>query len=64
MEKETKYMIVGLLATLFCFGVALACAIIMKFNLVSIIMFALVSAFTAFSILFTIIDAVRSKKSR
>jgi len=64
MEKDNKFMIIGLVATLFCFAVALTCAILRKFDMVSIILFTLVATFTSFSVTFTIAECVRSKKSK
>ena len=64
MEKETKYMIIGLVATLFCLAVAITCAVLRKFDVVSIVMLALVATFTAIACVFMVLDFVKSRKSK
>ena len=64
MEKETKYMIFGLVATLFCLAVAITCAVLKKFDVVSIVMLVLVAAFTALACTFIVIDFVKARKKK
>lgn len=64
MEKETKYMIIGIVATLFCLAVSITCAVLRKFDVVSCVMLALVAAFSVFVCVFMFIDLFRVKKEK
>ena len=46
MEKEKKWMIIGMCATLFCLAVAIVCAVLRKFDLVSSIMLGFIVVFS------------------
>ena len=64
MEKETKYMIIGICTTLFCLGVAIACAFLRKFDIVSIVMLAVVAAFSVFVCVYTFFDLIKARKNK
>ena len=64
MEKETKYTIIGLVATLFCLAVAITCAVLRKFDVVSIVMLSLVAAFTIFACVLMLIDFIKERKAK
>lgn len=46
MEKSKKWMILGVCATLFCLAVAIVCAALRKFDLVSSIMLGFIVVFS------------------
>ena len=63
MEKSTKWTLIGLCATCVCFVVALVCAILRKFDLISSIMFGIVAAFSAAIVAYMVYDFVAQKKA-
>ena len=46
MEKSKKWMILGMCATIFCLAVAITCAALRKFDLVSSIMLGFIVVFS------------------
>lgn len=56
MEKDKKYMIIGIVATLFCLAVSITCAVLRGWDVVGCVLLALVAAFSIFVCVFMFLD--------
>lgn len=64
MDKEMKWMIIGMSATVFCLAVAITCAAIRNFDLVPSIMLGFVAVFSAVILFFLIKDIIAKSKEK